>query len=305
MKKLLIIFAILMTLISCNDKENIILDAIYNNNINKLSELIENGLDVNYRIKNRFNNTLLIESIISKNLNVTQFLLEHGANINMENGFNDTPLLIASNSRNLEMLNLLFKYPIDLEKQENTDSLPNAVSNNYKDIVKFLIKNGLNPNKTNALEVAILEENIEMTKLLIDMGADIYATDCNNNTLLWQSVVVIKSIKMSDFLLKLGIKQDCIIEDSVISNCSDELIQLLIENGCKVNCYSKSGSSPLLSAVDKNNLRLVKLLLKNGASTNQVELFGDNKGLNPIELAKKKNYNDILKLLLKYEEKRQ
>lgn len=54
-----------------------------------------------------------------------------------------------------------------------------------------------------------------------------------------------------------------------------ELCQLLVERyGADVNLASPRGETPLISAIRKNNVEMVKLLLSKGADPNYIDKIG-------------------------------
>jgi ankyrin repeat protein len=71
------------------------------------------------------------------------------------------------------------------------------------------------------------------------------------------------------------------------------VINLLLENGARIDAQKNTGATPLLLAVMRNKLQAVELLLQHGAS---VKING-NDGT-PLDVAFQKNAKDIFKLLV-------
>ena len=80
-------------------------------------------------------------------------------------------------------------------------------------------------------------------------------------------------------------------------NNNTTIPELLLKNKANVNGVGNLGGDvtyPLIIAIENGNENLVKLLLEYGAKTN----ITDNIGNTPIELAREKGLNRILKLLV-------
>jgi len=84
---------------------------------------IAQGADTNYQEINR---TVLQAAIISDNLEVAEYLLQHGAKPNLKSSEGLTPLMLADNA---EMVNLLAKYGAD----------PKACDKNRNNALRYFI----------------------------------------------------------------------------------------------------------------------------------------------------------------------
>lgn len=83
-----------------------------------------------------------------------------------------------------------------------------------------------------------------------------------------------------------------------------EMIEYLLKHGADVNAREHyfDGDSPLMLAVGKNNLDLVKLLVEHGANPNikYIDEVGDTEGYTPFLLAIQNNNFDMVKLLVEH-----
>lgn len=158
-----------------------------------------------------------------------------------------------------------------------TKELFNRISSNTlnNDKLVELIGKGANIEATNFLGYtpllkATADNKFEISKLLIESGADVNVKNINDNNtpLLWATY-----------------------------RNNTEISKLLIESGAEVNVYGEifgKRHTPLIWAVMNNNLEICKLLINNGADVN-AKVYYDNTAL--LYAVKNKNF-DICKLLI-------
>ncbi|MEI0524469.1 ankyrin repeat domain-containing protein [Brachyspira murdochii] len=213
-----------------------------------------------------------------------------------------------------------------------------AVQFGYNDLAKELIKEGADVNARasdmetedgiDMLYYAVRNNNVEMSKILIDKGLDAgrdygyeysyYLTDAaiNNNNLDMLKILV----QSGDIDLKSSLIPDAIEENNI------EMVKYLISIGQDVNAQIFADgdwiNSPMKVAAQNGNIEIAKLLIDKGANLNSsddyiynaidygnydiAKLLIDNDVFNlntnttreeAIELAKKKKYYEIEKLL--------
>lgn len=118
------------------------------------------------------NRTLLLNASFYDNLELVQFALENGANINHQdkNGF--SALHFAVQEQHVEIIQHLLgnHINIDLQDQFGNTALWRAVMDDVSiEIIQLLLQNKANPNLQNNSEVAAIdlvhEEDIELMKL--------------------------------------------------------------------------------------------------------------------------------------------
>lgn len=130
-----------------------LIDAVKDNKIEKVKQLLESGADVNQ--KNRFGMTPLYYASRNGYLEIVKLLLPAGANVNT-----------ATTDANYRELTT-----------DNVTSLQMASLNNHLEIVKLLLAAGADVNVVDgdgsaALSMAVYKNNVEIVKLLLDAGAD-------------------------------------------------------------------------------------------------------------------------------------
>ncbi|MDR1761754.1 MAG: ankyrin repeat domain-containing protein [Bacteroidales bacterium] len=129
------------------------------------------------------------------------------------------------------------------------DALSVAVQSEDLHLVKLLLDNGANPNRMNSeegftvLSLSCILNNYDITKLLIEKGAKVDGLGYTEGT---------------DYV-------HYPLLDAVESN-NIKLVQLLIDNNCKIDIQDKQGNTPFSIAKHNNNQQIYDLLLEAEAS---------------------------------------
>jgi len=200
-----------------------------------------------------------------------------------------TPLYEAIENVNIEEIEKLLKYGADTNKKN---------SNNYQDYKNYDLYNQYSDETI--FNLAIKKNNIEVIKLLIKDTKYI-------NILLCLSIEKSKKeitsylIESSDDLDKISNLADNRTPLSISISMNDyESAELLIKKGANPNKMSDSTyrqNIPLRSVCDKQNLKILKLLLDNGANPNITGSDGRTALFNAIEATKANK--EIIRYLIK------
>ncbi|XP_053596745.1 ankyrin-1-like [Microplitis demolitor] len=242
----------------------------------KNSELFQLLFDAEAKIHNCPNeDSPLHQAVAENNHYVTKFLLERGFDVNV------IFIGIAVDQSNYELYELLLKAGADINKPTNMTLLHRAVGvNNYR-IADDLIERGADVNAIDRfetskyrgcspLQISIMNENKEIASLLLEKQAKV-----NDK----------KFVKTP-----LGIACECdetLLYHAVIRG-HIKIVELLLENGAKVNAVNDSGETALIAAVLGNNLELMKILINAGAQVN----LRNNKHHLPLHRAvQRRNYS--------------
>ena len=138
-----------------------LIKAIYNNDVQNVRGLIEDGADVNrFDKKSHYNPLLLAVASKEVDLEIIEVLLSNGADINLANkdGYFALPFLAHSSSGRVEAAKLLLKYGADVNALTNhayyrgpyndyskeESPLLLAIDKNPGDLAMFLIESGAN-----------------------------------------------------------------------------------------------------------------------------------------------------------------
>lgn len=200
---------------------------------------------------------LCIEQGVKANVSKSEFLINLKDAV-LKGDFNWTNLMtLAVVNGELEAAELCIEQGVNVDARDATGQniLTSAVRTNNADAVKLLLKHQANINGTNLkietrpnqwsnlstpLMVALDSNLLEMAKLLIDEGANIYAKNQKDDTALF--VASAKGFY--------------------------EIVKLLIEKGADADAKNLDGETPLMKASKEGRLSVVKLLIEHGVNPN-------------------------------------
>ena len=66
-----------------------------------------------------------------------------------------------------------------------------------------------------------------------------------------------------------------------------DIVDFLLENGCKINFQTNEGLTPLHYAIKNGKIDMVKYLIEKGADTKITDIYGILKSINLIKHARK------------------
>jgi len=165
-----------------SDKD--VLNAVKNNDLIKVDELIKAGANVNKYYKYRYGRTtLLLKAIKSENLEMVKLLINAGADLYKYEDDDDDeghiPLTLAIYNENLDIIKELILAGVNVNKSSaGYDSkIPLIIAIDNLEIVELLLNAGANPDIQDAQGMTALihassENYLEIVKLLIKYGAN-------------------------------------------------------------------------------------------------------------------------------------
>jgi len=149
--------------------------------------------DISIKDKDGF--SALLYAVAERNTQTVQNFIKAGANPNDSLPNNQTALMLAARAGNGDTVHLLIEAGADVMRcADNGYSAPlYAVIGGSITALQELLKHGTAKMKTprgaTALMLAVREENFNMVKFLLEMGADVNARDDNGQTALKIAIV--------------------------------------------------------------------------------------------------------------------
>lgn len=186
------LFLLNISSVFASSMDDLLINAIGNNDINMVNSALANGANINY---NGNFTTPLVTAINSQNFDIVKYLVDHGADVSMKYYWRPyernkmAPILFAIDKRDIRIVKFLVAKGADTtttyEGNGNT-ALMFAIINNNMPIFQFLVQQHVDVNQgdnngyTPLMRVAERssypyindEYRIYMAKVLIKSGAD-------------------------------------------------------------------------------------------------------------------------------------
>lgn len=158
-----------------DNKNKELLDAVRENNLHKVQELHKMGADVNYE-REGSGSTPLYFAVINNFLDIADFLLRNGADINHHFERGETVLHIIAEEENIDMLQLFLKHhpKINAKDKFRNNPLWTACYSNNLEIIELLLQHGAEPYSMNRVgEILVGKKKEPMGVSISPYGAAI------------------------------------------------------------------------------------------------------------------------------------
>ncbi len=247
----------------------------------KLGQLLSQRGDVNASDP-ASGDTALIAAVVSGQMAVVEFLLEHRPNLDIKDSSGQTALYLAAAKGDaaLPIVDLLLKAGANSRLGptggENAGATPLhlACALHANGSIRCLLSHKaptdvLLPNGSTLMHTAALGGDSLTVKLLCDAGMSIDKTDNTGRTPLHHAAIAGNAVTAKTF----------------------------IERGAQVDCRDGEGETPLMKAVRNNRSAAVKILLEHGADPEVVVPAGDS-AMNPLYTAATQGFDDVVRSLI-------
>lgn len=174
---LVLVLSLILQITGCDDKTALI-QAIRVNDLKKIQQLLDKGVEVNSRVDDEQRTPLMIAAM-EGNPEITQLLIDRGADIFATNKYGRTPLHFAARGGNCATIRTLVSSGARINPPDEPfhTVLMEAAASGKSDAVKCLVKLGakvdlVDGGGTTALIHAVWSHDFETVKALVESGAD-------------------------------------------------------------------------------------------------------------------------------------
>ncbi len=255
-----LLISFLMILTSCTAKIltvpelNILLNkSVMENDLAGVKSSLDKGADINDKRSDEWGYSAITHATMLHNLDMVNYLIQNGADIDTQTNTHGTPLMIAINNNDYNMVINLVEQGADINTRNNkkVTVFDTAIQQGNTLIAEYLIIQGIDTSKLRVADWAAigdLDKVRELHKSDIDLNSSSTLNDIDYYTAL-------ESASWGGHL---------------------NIVEYLVENGADVNFVSgsdtgnKYGRTPLISAVDSGQVDIVKYLIDNGADVNGI-----------------------------------
>jgi ankyrin repeat protein len=240
---------------------NELIDAVKNGNLDKIKFMVENGFDVNAKVKEgstALNAAIQLDSDLSVNkLMIIKYLIDNNADVKIKDYYNREPILSCYGDciYKKEIFDLLLSSGADI----------NAKDDESKNVLFY------------EAYYAILKNDMKFFYYMIRKGVDFTNADIYGNSIM--SLFIIDNPDIIIDLIKnyksINLKKntDLLVNASLTKNT--DLVKILIGSGVDVN-GKYQGKTALQSACMKGNFEIIELLIRNKADVNAVSDDGNS-----------------------------
>jgi uncharacterized protein len=270
-------------------------------NIDSINTLLNFGEDINFRNKHDGNKTLLHFAICRGWFDIAEFLISRGADVNAADSDQITPIHVSIQHQSLELTQKLIEHGANINWHCGCGSidtpLHRAVYTKQPKMVEFLISYGASIDEIDdfhrtPIETAAKRGDRAMVNLLLAHGA---AKSLYVGAAIGDLQMIEQYLKAGgDPNIRLGHGYGCPLIYVAAAHNQLEVANLLIQSGAEINMECEQDDFAILAACRHGSCEMVRLLVENGARTD-VYNFGGNM----VDNAAYHGRTDIVQLLIK------
>lgn len=270
-----------------------------------VKKLVEAGADINARREAYFKSTALMEAGVRNDPELVEWLLDHGAELNLQDALGDTPLNWATYYGHLDLVKLYVDKGADwsVASKQGT-AVDIAMHRGHRDLVRFFIEEGAGDpigTEAEALFTAIMEGDPEQVERLIEEGISPDQTDQLANPAITIAAEYGRE-EILNFLLREGADRDALngVGESAMARAArfghGDMVNRLLSVKADPNLAGAPFRiTPLLAAAEAGHTAIIQELMASGAFPNAQE--GIN-GYTPLMLATAGGHLEAVKALM-------
>lgn len=206
----------------------------YNERLYNITDyFLKNGTDVN--AKDEWGDTALTAASYFYDVHIVNLLLQNGAKINEKNNYNFSAMKIACSALNIVVVNALLREGAEVD----SDCFLTLFYGRYSSEDE-------------------LQNQIELSKLLLNKNIDVNSRDSNGRT----ALMYIVEAGYGDYY------NSGYYNSEIAQEKQRELIQFLLDNGADINAQDNEGKTALMYAIEAECKDVAKYLLEHGADAN-------------------------------------
>ncbi|MEW6545104.1 MAG: ankyrin repeat domain-containing protein [Nitrospirota bacterium] len=247
----------------------------------------------------------LVAAVTDGNIERVRTLLDHGADVEADDGYGRKPLNVASRQGQTDIVRLLLDHGAKVNERRSStgDSGPpplcDATSAGHVEVVRLLLDRGAQIRG----ESVCGNINTEVMSLLLDRGLNANQRDAFGSTLLMEASRS-GNLEVAKVLLNRG--ADVNLKDSQAGIGGGwtplhaaaaaghlDVAALLLERGANVKAKNNGARTPLHLAVYYGKVRVVALLLEHGADP----LESDREAKTPLMVAQEGGNTTLIRIL--------
>ncbi|XP_053691391.1 uncharacterized protein LOC128739915 [Sabethes cyaneus] len=254
------------------------------------------------------NQTPLYYAALSNSLPTVEVLLDHGADVDLQNLKQKTPLMLAAENGNVEMVQLFLHFGADASLVQNYHYGNNSASilhclaeKGFVELLPllepFLKVNCTDRHGMTPLHYAAICNQLAIVNWLHNFGARIDSTDNDGTTPLMRATCK-GHIEIYRRLIEFGASTDLLKDFKNHNYDSETVLHIVAEKGllemtkllvedlqCDVNSVDRNGNSPLHLAFMKGRFEIIRYLLQKSANID----LRNNEGFSVAQLLESNN----------------
>ena len=207
-----------------------------------------------------------------EHLNIARYLVEHGADVNLQDTSGSTALMYATGKEYMDC----YVPCIVTGLKDTSDDCIQIVSEDRFDVVKGMIEQGIDinvqdPSGSTALMYTTLGQRFDIVQLLVEHNVHVNIQNSYGKTALMYAAhdcldLVIHLVR---WRARINVQNTYGHTALMISACNDAIdtVKFLIKQGADINIRDNNGKTALMCAAERDHFGMVKYLTESQGHT--------------------------------------